>query len=80
MRESLESMLWDFILGNEIASEDELRLVTDINGYSHETLWDVIRCRTTYSDMEQFVDDPGYEIPDKLKVYYGLKPDGEFEE
>lgn len=76
----MESMLWDFILGNEIASEDELRLVTDINGYSHETLWDVIKCRTTYSDMEQFVDDPGYDIPDKLKVYYGLKPDGEFEE
>lgn len=30
MKESIEAMLWDFIVDNNIATEDEVRLVSDI--------------------------------------------------
>lgn len=33
MKESIEAMLWDFIADNNIATEDEVRLVTNINGW-----------------------------------------------
>lgn len=36
MKESIEAMLWDFIVDNNIATEDEVRLVSDINGLNEE--------------------------------------------
>lgn len=30
MKESIEAMLWDFIVDNNIATEDEVGLVSDI--------------------------------------------------
>jgi len=30
--------LWDYIIDTQIATEDELRLVTCMNGYNEETL------------------------------------------
>ena len=50
------NQLWDFILINEITSEEALQLVTDINGYSVETLNDVIYAKTSYHDIEQLWD------------------------
>lgn len=49
MKESIETMLWDFIVDNNIATEDEVRLVSDINGLNEETMTDIILCqdRTT---------------------------------
>ena len=35
MKESIEAMLWDFIVDNNIATEDEVRLVSDINDDGH---------------------------------------------
>ena len=49
--------LWNTIIGYEIANDDELRLVTDINGYNEETLNDVIYARTGYRDIEQFLEE-----------------------
>lgn len=46
--------LWDNIVEYGIATEDELQLVTDINGYTEETLNDVIYARTGYRSWEQF--------------------------
>lgn len=34
--------VWDLIVNYDIATKEELQLVTDINGYSIETLNDVI--------------------------------------
>ena len=43
---------WDRIVELDIATDDELSLVTDINGYTIETLNDVIFARTGYRDLE----------------------------
>ena len=48
---------WDYMLSNEIATEDELRLVTSINGYSTETLNDVLYARTGYRSIEQYEEE-----------------------
>ena len=48
--------LWDLIVEYSVATEEELQLVTSINGYSLETLTDVIYVRTGYS-IEQFIED-----------------------
>ena len=34
MKESIEAMLLDFIVDNNIATDDEVRLVSDINGWN----------------------------------------------
>ena len=45
--------VWDYIIDNGIATQDELQLVTDINGYSVDTLNDVLYARTGYRSIEQ---------------------------
>lgn len=45
--------IWDEIVDLEIATEDELKLVTSINGYNEETLNDVLFAKTGYRDIEQ---------------------------
>ena len=50
------SEVWDFIIEYEIASEESLKLITNINGYSIESLNDVIYCQTGYHDMKQFLE------------------------
>lgn len=49
--------LWNEIVNYEISNDDELRLVTDINGYNEETLNDVIYARTGCRDIEQFLEE-----------------------
>lgn len=51
--ESIEAMLWDFIVDNNIATEDEVRLVTDINGLSENTMTDIIYAKTGLRSYEQ---------------------------
>ena len=50
---------WDFCLDHEIASEQELNLVTKINGFNWSTIMDVIYVRTGYRDIEQYVEMEG---------------------
>lgn len=76
MKESIEAMLWDFIIDNNIATEDEVRLVTDINGWSEDTMTDIIYARTGLKSYEQCVDD-GYSGTDELDSYYCLDEDEE---
>lgn len=45
--------IWDNIIELEIATENELQLITSINGYNIETLNDVIYSRTGYRNIEQ---------------------------
>ena len=51
--------IWDKILEYGIATEQELQLITDINGYNKQTLNDVIYARTSYHDMEQYIECEG---------------------
>ena len=77
MKESIEAMLWDFIVDNNIATEDEVRLVTDINGWNEETMTDIIYAKTGLRGYGQCKDE-GYSGTDELDSYYCL--DGEEEE
>ena len=52
--------IWDAIIEYGIATEEELELVTAINGYNNDTLNDVIYVRTGYRDIEQLSE--GWEI------------------
>ena len=45
---------YDFLIEQCIATEAELQLITSINGYSIDTLNDVLYARTGYRDYEQY--------------------------
>ena len=49
--------IWEAIIENNIATEDECSLVTDINGYSERSLNDIIYARTGYHNMEQYLGE-----------------------
>ena len=71
MKESIEAMLWDFIVDNNIATEDEVILVSDINGFNEGTMTDIIYARTGLRSYEQCKDE-GYSGTDELDSYYCL--------
>ena len=71
MSKSIESMLWDFIIDNNIATESELQLVTNINGWTEETMNDVIYAKKGLRDYEQCMSE-GYTGTDELDSYYCL--------
>ena len=50
------STIWDTIIEYGIVTEEELKLVTAINGYNEDALNDVIYVRTGYRNIEQFDD------------------------
>lgn len=51
--------LWDNILSYEIATEEELQLITNINGFTVETLEDVLYAKIGYRSWDQFQDCEG---------------------
>lgn len=51
------STIWDAIIEYGIATEEELLLVTAINGYNEDALNDVIFVRTGYRSIEQLLED-----------------------
>ena len=52
-REHTKDEMWDYLVDTGIATVEELRLVTCINGYSEDTLDSVIYARTGYRSIEQ---------------------------
>lgn len=46
--------MWDLLIEYNIATEDELKLISYINGWRMETLEDVLYVRTGYRDAKQF--------------------------
>jgi hypothetical protein len=48
--------MWDWLVDKGIATDEEVRLVTNINGFSVETLNNVLYARTRYHDREQYED------------------------
>jgi hypothetical protein len=70
----IKELLWDFLIENEIATEDEIRLVTDIAGYTEETMLDILFARTGYRSIDQIaeVDEEGLYISNELLDAYGL--------
>ena len=52
-------ILYDLLIEYGIATENELNLVTDINGYREDVLLDVLYVRTGYRSWEQFMEYEG---------------------
>ena len=48
--------IWDYLVENMIATEEELQLITSINGMNEESLNAVLFCRTAYRSVEQIID------------------------
>jgi len=48
-----ESEIYDYLLDAGIATEEELDLVTNINGWNKTALNDILYSRTGYRDIEQ---------------------------
>lgn len=46
--------MWDWLIDNGIATEDELKLITKMNGYNIYVLNDVLYYRTGYHNREQW--------------------------
>lgn len=49
--------LWDLIVNYELTSEQSLQLVTRLNGYTLETMEDVLYALTGYHSYEQFMEN-----------------------
>ena len=49
--------LWDYMVEQGVATDDELRLVTSIDGMNIDTLNDVLYVRTGYRDIKQYKGD-----------------------
>ena len=49
--------VWDRLVEEGIATDEELGLVTDIMGYRAEVLFDVLYARTGYRNFEQMEDE-----------------------
>lgn len=49
--EKLTSELFTYLVENELFTYDELKLLTDINGYNIQTLNDAIFARYGYRDL-----------------------------
>lgn len=47
------SEMWDYLIEAGIATENELCLITAINGYNEESMCDVLYVRTGYHSFEQ---------------------------
>ncbi len=45
--------MYDYLLENDIATSKEINLVTHINGYSRQTMIDIIEVRTGF-DFDQY--------------------------
>ena len=45
--------MWDDHITEGIATENELCLVTSINGYNEETMLDILYVRTGYRNFDQ---------------------------
>tara|TARA_R110002012_G_scaffold74702_1_gene189256 strand:+ start:4772 stop:4969 length:198 start_codon:yes stop_codon:yes gene_type:complete len=53
----MEAMiLCDDLIDNGIATEDEIRLVTSINGFTVDTLNQILYSRVGYRDWKQYME------------------------
>ena len=50
---------WDYLIENGVATEAELQLVTDIEGYNMDALDDVVNARTEWHSVQQLKEENG---------------------
>lgn len=56
MNKELEK-LWDLLVNYELASESTLQLVTRLNGYTLETMENILYALTGYHSYDQFMEN-----------------------
>ena len=49
--------VWDLLIEYGVATQEELELITCINGYNMDTMNSVIYARTGYQNIEQIQDE-----------------------
>lgn len=60
-----------FIADNQLATDEEVRLVCQICGWSTDTLNKIINCRTEYQDIEQIrACEPTAYVFDSVESYF----------
>ena len=52
--------LWDYLQDNNLASDETLKIVTSINGFTLETLESVLYAVTGYHTLDQINEEEGY--------------------
>lgn len=57
MEELTIETAWDLLIDLEIATKEELTLITHINGYSMESLDGVVYTRTGFNTVEQLKEE-----------------------
>lgn len=67
--------MWEILMEYAGVSEETLQVVTSINGYSTETMYDILYAVTGFRSFEQYDDD----LEGALTEYYG-KPEEDEEE
>ena len=48
---------WDLLIDYNVATQNELELVTSINGYNIDALNSIIYARTAYRNIEQLMEE-----------------------
>lgn len=61
---SLDEM-WDIFIEYGICSEETLQVVTSINGYSEETMLDILFATTGFRNFEQLAEDLGIDFDEE---------------
>ena len=49
--------VWDLLIEYGVATQEELELITCINGYNMDTMNSIIYARTGYQNIEQIQDE-----------------------
>jgi hypothetical protein len=58
---------YNYLIDYEIVSQETLDIITNINGYTEETLDDILYCVSGYRNIEQYLE---YEDKDTYNEYY----------
>ena len=58
---------YNYLIDYEIVSQETIDIITRINGYSEETINDILYATTGYRDMEQYLE---YEDMETYGQYY----------
>lgn len=75
MQKDENLLIYDFILENELCTENELNMACDVGGFNTETLNYVIYRQTAYHDIEQLWDceKDSFNFNDDVINFYGLE-------
>lgn len=66
--DELKEITSTYLIENGIATESEIGLVTDINGYTLTALNDILEVRTGYKDLEQYTESEDFEYYEEFFI------------